>query len=213
MERDYGKEIDNINTQLTEIKELLTNFAQKPQPKTNGTPPMRIKPVSNFHASNIDQRVVDLYDELREKTKNEDTTGFITYLGIFASGGCQSNWISNKVNTDKLLTLIESNIAAKVLTCIGNNDRLNMLLALLRAPRTVAQLVDECGYNTTGQVYHHLKPLLAADLVKEDEKNRGSYLVQPHRVQGVIMLLAGISDMIDTKYTQGDWSDREQKEA
>ena len=100
---------------------------------------------------------------------------------------------------------IESNAAAKVLTCIGNNDRLNMLLALLRIPRTAAQLVEECGYNTTGQVYHHLKPLLAADLVKEDDKNRGCYVIQPHRVQGIIMLLAGISDMLDTSYTQGDW--------
>jgi DNA gyrase subunit B len=80
-----------------------------------------------------------------------------------------------------------------------------MLLALLRSPRTAAQLVEQCGYNTTGQVYHHLKPLLAADLVKEDDKNRGSYFIQPHRVQGIIMLLAGISDMLDPQYTQGNW--------
>jgi len=66
-------------------------------------------------------------------------------------------------------------------------------------------VIEECGYNTTGQVYHHLKPLLAADLIMEDDNNRGCYFVQPHRVQGVIMLLAGISDMLDTKYTQGDW--------
>ncbi|HBI71688.1 MAG TPA: hypothetical protein DEG06_08805 [Lachnospiraceae bacterium] len=72
---------------------------------------------------------------------------------------------------------------------------------------TVAQLVEECGYNSTGQVYHHLKPLIAADLIAEDVENadRGVYVVQPHRVQGIIMLLAGISDMLDPQYTQGDW--------
>ena len=80
-----------------------------------------------------------------------------------------------------------------------------MLLALLRSPKTVAQLVEQCGYNTTGQVYHHLKPLLAADLVKEDEYQRGAYVIQPHRVSGIIMLLVGISDMLDPKYTQGNW--------
>ena len=121
---------------------------------------------------------------------------------LFASGSRQSNWIRNQVDTDSLLELIESNTAAKVLSCIGSNDRLNMLLALLRSPRTAAQLVEQCGYNTTGQVYHHLKPLLAADIVKEDDNNRGSYVIQPHRVQGIIMLLAGISDMLDPQYTQ-----------
>ena len=73
---------------------------------------------------------------------------------------------------------------------------------------TVAQLVEECGYNSTGQVYHHLKPLIAANLVAEDEHGdvKGRYIVVPHRVQGIIMLLAGISDMLDPQYTQGDWT-------
>ena len=30
--------------------------------------------------------------------------------------------------------------------------------------RTVAELVSDCGYSSTGQVYHHLKPLIAADM-------------------------------------------------
>ncbi|MCL2223349.1 MAG: winged helix-turn-helix domain-containing protein [Defluviitaleaceae bacterium] len=202
MTRDYGKEIDGINAQLDEIKDLLMRFTKQSQKKTGAKSLQHIEPMRNMHS---DKRLSELMEEMCEKADGEGITGFITYLGVFASGGCQSNWISNQVNTDRLLALIESNIAVKVLACIGNNDRLNMLLALLHAPRTVAQLVEECGYNTTGQVYHHLKPLLAADLVREDENSRGSYLIQPHRVQGVIMLLAGISDMLDTKYTQGDW--------
>jgi DNA gyrase subunit B len=64
-------------------------------------------------------------------------------------------------------------------------------------------LVSDCGYSSTGQVYHHLKPLLAADLVAEDEHRRGSYIIKPYRVQGLVMLLAGISDLVDSTYTQG----------
>ncbi|MCL2409744.1 MAG: ArsR family transcriptional regulator [Oscillospiraceae bacterium] len=203
MDRDYGKEIDGINVQLDEIKALLMEFTKQPQKKVGVKLLKNIEPMRNMHP---DKRLSELQEELCEKADEDENTGYITYLGVFSSGGRQSNWVSNQVNADRLLELIESNVAAKVLACIGNNDRLNMLLALLRAPRTVAQLVEECGYNTTGQVYHHLKPLLAADLVKEDEQHgRGSYVIQPHRVQGVIMLLAGISDMLDTKYTQGDW--------
>ena len=203
MDRDYGKEIDKINEQLDEIKSLFIEFNGQSQKKVNKKPLKNIELMQNMHPDN---RLSELQEELCEKTDNDGNTGYITYLGVYSSGGRQSNWISNQVDADKLLNLIESNVASKVLACIGNNDRLNMLLALLRSPRTAAQLVQECGYNTTGQVYHHLKPLLAADLIKEDDQhNRGSYVIQPHRVQGVMMLLAGISDMLDTKYTQGEW--------
>ena len=42
----------------------------------------------------------------------------------------------------------------------------------------------------------------AADLVTEDHR-RGSYVIRPHRVQGVIMLLAGVADLVDGAFTQG----------
>ena len=95
-----------------------------------------------------------------------------------------------------------------MLACIGSSDRLNILLAILKKPMTVAQLVEECGYSSTGQVYHHLKPLLAADLIAEDkQEGKGVYVVQFHRVQGILMLLAGISDMVNPEYTKGNWEE------
>ena len=159
-----------------------------------------------------DPKLNSIMSSLCQLTDKENRTGSVTYLGVFTSGGRQSNWIQNKVNTDGLLALIENKSAATVLQCIGNNDRLTLLLALLRTPMTVAAMVDKCGFNTTGQVYHHLKPLIAADLVFEaGQSERGVYAVKPHRVQGIIMLLAGISDLVDTKYSQGNWA-AEQKE-
>ena len=196
MDRDYGKEIDIINEQLDEIKNLMMELVSQPKKKGGVKSLRNFEPMRNMHP---DKRLSEMMDELCEKADEDGNTGAITYLGVFASGDRQSNWIRNQVDTDCLLELIESNVAAKVLSCIGNNDRLKMLLALLRKRRTVAQLVEECGYNTTGQVYHHLESLLAADLVVEDDKNRGSY--ETNRVQGIIMLLAGISDMLDAKYT------------
>ena len=74
---------------------------------------------------------------------------------------------------------------------------------------SVAELVSECGLNSTGHAYHHMKPLLAADLIVEDQKNnnKGIYVVQPHKVQGIIMLLAGICDMVDETFTKGNWEE------
>jgi DNA gyrase subunit B len=91
------------------------------------------------------------------------------------------------------------------MNCINSQERLGLLLAILRQPSSVAQLTEKLGASSSGQIYHHLRPLLAADLIKEDEKQRGLYYVVPHRVQGIIMLLVGISDMLDPTYTQGSW--------
>ena len=129
--------------------------------------------------------------------------GLINYMGIFASGGRQQNWIRHQVSIADLLALIENHTAEKVLSCIGNGDRLNLLLAILKKTQTVAELVAECGFNSTGQAYHHMKPLLAADLIVETGK--GIYVAQQHKVQGIIMLLAGIADMVDETYTKGCW--------
>jgi Uncharacterized protein conserved in bacteria len=147
--------------------------------------------------------------EPRNTSQGFGKTGTVSYQGTFESGERKSTWVQNEVGADELLRLIENRMAEKVLSCIGSNDRLNLLLALLREPMTVAAIVEKCGYNSTGQVYHHLKPLIAADLIAEDKyAAKGTYCVQPHRVQGIIMLLAGIHDMLDVKHSQGNWEDK-----
>ena len=47
-----------------------------------------------------------------------------------------------------------------------------------------------------------MKPLLAADIVVETEKQKGLYVINPKKVQGIIMLLAGISDLVDETLTR-----------
>lgn len=203
MERNYGEEIDSLKNDLNELKQLLQAFInpEKTQSKTKSG---HVEKMPNMHPNPY---IMNILDSLENKCNELKSTGEITYLGVFSSGERQSTWIRHEVNTDELLTLIENNMAEKVLSCIGSNDKLNILLSILKKPMTVAQIVKECGYNSTGQVYHHIKPLIAADLIVEDDKNenRGVYIIQPHRVQGIIMLLAGISDMLDPQYTKGDW--------
>lgn len=207
MERNYGLEIDVLKNELQEIKESLKNleFLKKDNPSESNKKEGHIKKMTNMHP---DPAIMSILDRLENTCNSKGNSGYITYMGVFSSGSAEpSTWIKSGVDTDDLLNLIENRTAANVLTCIGNNDRLNILLAILKKPMTVAQLVEECGYNSTGQVYHHLKPLIAADLITEDKKNKGYYVIQPHRVQGIIMLLAGVSDMVDSKYSQGEWTE------
>ena len=154
-----------------------------------------------------DKRLSDLMEELCYKTQEGGGSGLITYLGIYTTSSRQSNWIRSSVPTEDLLSLAESGIAGRVLACIGNTTRLSILLEILRGPKTVSALVEKCGFSSTGQVYHHMKPLLAADLIAENERQKGTYVIQSNRVQGIIMLLAGISDMVDETYTQGNWNE------
>ena len=214
-ERNLEQEIDEIKKQLNEIKEIKEMLTKKTEEKPNIVGHVRKSSVTSETFENESPEIKAILGELEDKCGTDGNTGRITYVGVFASGGRQSTWVSNGRNTDNLLRLIETGIAEKVLKCIGNNDRLNILLALLRKPMTVAELVAEGRYNSTGQVYHHLKPLITADLVTEDKQSdvniKGKYIVQPHKVQGIIMLLAGINDMIDERYTKGDWEQAQQE--
>ena len=78
------------------------------------------------------------------------------------------------------------------MACIGNPNRLAILLEILRGPKSVTALVEKCGFGST------------------DEHQKGFYVIQPHKVQGVIMLLTGISDMVDETFTKGTWNDAEE---
>ena len=209
--RDYGKEIDDLKEEIAGLRALLENreSPQRKEPDENCTPDAYTEErerVDIMHNMHPDKRLSEMMVELCEKADNEGSTGRITYLGVYASGHRQSNWISKAVCNDDLMKIAESGLAVNVLACIGNETRLKILIEILKGPKTVAELTEVCGLGSTGQAYHHMKPLLAADIITEDtNEHRGRYIVQPHRVQGIIMLLAGISDMVDTKYTQGEW--------
>lgn len=217
MGQNYDKEIQALKEQLeglqNEIQAQLSELSElvmKSLPNKSSTE--KLERVHVMHGMfPADNRLSELMEEMCYKTEEENGSGLVTYLGVYNSGGRQSNWIRNTVPTEDLLSLVESGIAGKVLACIGNPDRLTILLEILRGPKTVASLVEKCGFGSTGQVYHHMKPLLAADIIAEDGQKKGVYVIQPHKVQGIIMLLAGISDMVDETYTQGTWETDEEK--
>lgn len=210
MARDYDKEIDSLKEQMESLQKMVSPQLDELRAMVmellpNKPSTEKLKRVHVMHGMHPDSRLSEQMEDLCYKTEEKGVSGLVTYLGVYNSGGRQSNWIRNSVPTDELLSLIESGVASKVLACIGNSNRLAMLLEILRGPKTVASLVERCCFGSTGQVYHHMKPLLAADIVVEDEHQKGVYVIQPHKVQGVIMLLAGISDMVDETYTQGTW--------
>ncbi|MDD6034770.1 MAG: helix-turn-helix domain-containing protein [Lachnospiraceae bacterium] len=203
MSRDYGMEIDSLKEQMDALQKMMASMMEV----NNRVKNERIGHVEKMKHMHPNEHINACLDEMENIVGKSGQTGSVTYFGLFASSGRQSTWVKNCINTDDLLNLIANNVAEKVLSCLGNADRLNILLALLKKPMSVAELVTECKLNSTGQAYHHMKPLLAADLITEDAK--GIYVVQPYRVQGIIMLLTGICDMSDETYSKSNWNGEE----
>lgn len=214
MERNYGKEIDALKEQMENLQNMVSSQLDELQnvmPKIHSKPSTKkLERVYVMQKMHSDSRLSEQMEELCHETEERGVSGLVTYLGVYNSGGRQSNWIRNSVPVGDLLSLIDKGVADKVLACIGNENRLAILLEILRGPKTVAALVENGHFGSTGQVYHHMKPLLAADIIVEDKHQKGVYVVQPHRVQGIVMLLAGISDMVDETYTQGTWKAAEE---
>ena len=212
MERDYGQEIDGLKQELGEMRDQLTSVldlltASASELKGLGDQRKHgldgreyVGHVQKMKRMHPDPNINALMDECENACGQDGDTGNITYLGVFASGGNQSSWVKKGVSGNDLLSLAENGTAKSVLACIGSQEKLNILTALLRKPSNVAQLVEKCGFGSTGQVYHHLKPLLAADLICELRTRKGYYEVSAHRVQGIVMILCGIADLTDSRY-------------
>ena len=201
-ERDYGKELDELRAQVQELRGLV---AQGQEEELWDTKPVWAGGIAKMsksrHRVTEDADLLRVLDRLEDRAGEQESSGGVAYTGVFALEGEQSSWVREDIDTDCLLALMESGTAGEVLRSLGSRERMALLRALLRGSRTVAELVEECGFGSTGQVYHHLRPLTAADLVEEDREARGRYRVKPHRVQGVIMLLCGVYDLVDKKYS------------
>ncbi len=70
-----------------------------------------------------------------------------------------------------------------------------MVRALLQQPRTSQDLQAILGVSSPGQLYHHLKELLAAGIVTQT--SRSHYEIGERQVVPVLAALAAVSDLVD----------------
>ena len=192
MDRDFSAELDEIKVELKKLKEFYMRSSSKAE--EGGKNWKRVEPIRNMHP---DSRLSGMMTEMCTHAEESGASGIVPYMGVFSSGGRQANWIKNEVNADDLLRAVEDRTPERVLACVGSNERLNILIALLKKPMTVAEIVKKCGFGSTGQAYHHMKPLLAAGIIAEGEEGagKGVYVVRFDKVRGIIMLLAGICEL------------------
>ena len=143
MERNLEAEIDALRAQVAELAAYV-GLAKGAKGETDAEEEHpHVGHVEKMPGMHPDPAIMSVLSRLEDACGTSHDTGRLAYMGVFSSGGRQSTWIQYDVSADKLLGLIRNGSAERVLACIGSNDRLNILLAVLKAPRTVAQLVEE----------------------------------------------------------------------
>lgn len=91
---------------------------------------------------------------------------------------------------------------ARTFSALASPVRIRICGALARGPATTAALGERVDAGTSGQLFHHLKDLLAAGLVHQPR--RGVYAL---RAQHVLPILAALSAAIDlaSSAERGAW--------
>lgn len=83
--------------------------------------------------------------------------------------------------------------SARVLSALGNAVRLRIVAWLLGGERSTAELQGHFDLPSSGQLFHHLKELLAAGVIYQPV--RGTYAIRRHHVVAVLAILAATIDL------------------
>jgi DNA gyrase subunit B len=177
MSRDYGAELDALKTQLSEVERLVRQMGGI----------QREPAVEGAHTG----LAMDTFLQ-----SGDAEHGAVYFSGYYRSGQQTVRCEVQERKSEDLLGLNRGK-AAKVITALGHKQRLDLMLEVWDEPLTGAELVERLNMGTTGQLYHHLKALVGADLLTQEERG-GRYTIPVHRRFPILLLLSALSDLIDT---------------
>lgn len=112
--------------------------------------------------------------------------GAVVYAGHLRTEEGPVEW-QYGLDVDGLAELDWASLAP-TLDALGNPVRLNILRAVWSGVSTVAELKEQEGFGTTGQVYHHVNQLVSAGWLTT--RRRGHYVVPGGRLVPLLVILA-----------------------
>ncbi|MGO1543666.1 MAG: ArsR family transcriptional regulator [Gulosibacter sp.] len=114
--------------------------------------------------------------------------GAVMMVGsVTTPNGDQADWQYGET-TDALFDR-DFGDTADVLSAIAQPTRLQLLQRLLTDAKTVNDLLATGQFGTSGQIYHHLRPLVSAGWLRQT--GRGNYEVPAHRLVPLLTILIG----------------------
>ncbi|MBN2369137.1 MAG: helix-turn-helix domain-containing protein [Vicinamibacteria bacterium] len=140
-----------------------------------------------------------LIEHLRGRKKGryraKGMQGAIAYGGAAVLGERECLWVREHPLPD--VVDLDPDRLAQVLTALAHSARLVLLRSLLEKARTSQELQAVLGVSSPGQLYHHLKELLAAGIVTQ--ARRSHYEIAPRQVVPLLTVLATAFDLVDTQ--------------
>ncbi|CAM3523005.1 ATP-binding protein [Marinicrinis lubricantis] len=178
MERNFGAELDDLKAQLNELQQLVHSFIHAPE---------RQEALSSK----------SLTIPNRAEQHSEDRDDSVVFFSGQYRGERHHYWREPQVRRSSDLSKMDSDKISRILSALGHKQRLDILKSVGAEPLTGAEIVDRLQMGTTGQLYHHLKALLGADLLVQEERG-GKYMIPSHRVLPLMFLFAAASEILDT---------------
>jgi DNA-binding HxlR family transcriptional regulator len=122
----------------------------------------------------------------------ESPAGTLTYAGVVQLGGESLAW--QTIHSVADLTALEDGALARQLAAIASPIRLRILRELAARPLRTHELQARLDEPSAGQLYHHLRELLAAGLVTQPR--RSVYEVPARAVVPLLALIACAHDLV-----------------
>lgn len=135
--------------------------------------------------------VVALQERSGPPYERGDVGGAVLYAGSVRFTRAEYEWQVERPVPDLLdLDLVP---LARVLSALASPARLLLLRALLQGPCSSHQLQEALGVTSPGQLYHHVKELLAVGIVEQPD--RSVYRLAPRKIVPFLAILAATLDM------------------
>ena len=117
--------------------------------------------------------------------------GAVTYAGSATLGDDEVLW-AGEHGLAQIWDLDPGEVA-KLLAALGHPARFALVRALLVGVRSSQELQEVIGSGSAGQLYHHLKDLLAAGVV--DQAGRSRYRISAARIVPLLIIFAAAGDV------------------
>ena len=167
--------MENFEERLTKLEKSIAKLTQKM--------------TENSTKSSISKE--ESPNDLKEKTYQRVDQILNDQQEILVMGYFQNNNVTSRFSlgstVDKIKE-IDSFEAEKLLSVLANQDRIEIIKLLLNHSATSTEIMEKCGFETTGKFYHHINMLMNLNIVKK--VNDGLYVLDAKRVGYVIPILA-----------------------
>lgn len=117
--------------------------------------------------------------------------GRVVYSGIGPWQDRSVAWQMERTWTEVLA--VDSDAIARVLAALASPTRIRIVKALIGGPAGTGDLAERVDAGTTGQLFHHLKELLAVGIVHQPQ--RGVYELRPQHALPFLTIASASMDL------------------